>query len=90
MTVISLQFPNNLSWNYFFSAPPVQQKACPRDIKVMTSPLTNLADVELRTSAEEFHKLSLPIGTYNYNIVYKHQNCSTTVRVFGKSGFTFM
>lgn len=56
--------------------------SCPNVIRGVISPVTGLSAVDL-TLDDVTHRLELPLGTYNYHVYGKNQNCTLKVEIKG-------
>ena len=55
---------------------------CPDTIRRVVSPATGLADVDLSRNGLR-QKIKLPIGSYQYELMFKNLNCSVKIEVKG-------
>lgn len=55
---------------------------CPDTIRRVVSPATGLADVDLSRNGLR-QKIKLPIGSYQYELMFKDLNCSVKIEIKG-------
>ena len=55
---------------------------CPDTIRRVVSPATGLADVDLSRNGLR-QKIKLPIGSYQYELMFKNLNCSVKIEIKG-------
>ena len=77
--LIILVFPHFV---LFLDSQKHEKLSCPPAITAVVSPMSKVATISLRLG-EIVHRLSLPVGIYDYKTFNKNTNCSLTVESKG-------
>ena len=73
---------NNLQFFFLLVVTTISTAECPPDIIAVISPESRVATLRV-SLGDVIHRLKLPVGSYDYDLINNGNNCSLKVEIKG-------